>query len=389
MTKDVIIVGASIAGVGVANELRQCGFQGGITLLDSQPHLPYDRPPLSKTALLEVEESIILHPEDHYRKNAIDLKLGVEVESLDGAAREIRLKDGQRLTADAIVVATGARARPFPGSVPQDDVWTIRDLNDAACLKKRFESCSSVAVVGGGFIGAEVASSARKRGLAVMIVEIANQPFERLLGPEVAARLVGFHRQAGIEVLCQVAATGISRRATGGCDLTLSDGRQISADVVVVGMGSLPNHEWLAESGVATGNGVLCDAFGLTSVPGIYAAGDVAAWSDSKTGRHVRHEHWTSAREQGRIVAQHIAGQLPSAWSEFVPYFWSDMHGKRLQVLGDTEGADAVRFVFTNDEKQSFVAEYGRRGVLVGVAGCNAAGKTMQYLRKLPEAPQF
>lgn len=383
MSDGVLIVGASVAGVGAANELRRCGFAGGITLVDTQTHLPYDRPPLSKAALQGATvPDLQFHDRGHYERMKIDLCLGYAAERLDRDARTVVLNSGQRLTADRIIIATGARARPFRADRVGGTVHLLRDLDDAMRLRHALYPGKRLAVIGGGFIGAEVASSAVGLGLEVVVIEAAKLPFERVLGAELAGRLAGLHVQAGVELLCGV---GVDRVEGMDCgqQMVLGDGRRIEADIVVAGLGSLPNVEWLATSGLKLSNGIVCDDRGWTGTPGIFAAGDVAAWLDPFTGRHERHEHWTAAREQARIVVQSISGEAVTSWRDFVPYFWSDIHGVRLQMLGSAAGADEVRMVHDDREKRSFVAEYFRAGELTGVVGCNAGARTMRYGSRL------
>ena len=381
----VLVVGASVAGVGAVNELRRCGYAGAVTLIDGQAHLPYDRPPLSKAALWEPDLPSHFHDAAHYRALDVTLWLGIPARALHRDTKTVELANGETLSADAIVIATGARARPFPADRTHGRVHTIRDLDDAATLRADLTPGRSLAVVGGGFIGAEVASSAAKLGLKITIIEMTGLPFERILGPAVAARVARLHTDAATAVISGV---GVVRIEDGGetRQLVLSDGRRLAADIVVVGLGSQPNVEWLEGSGVSLADGVACDPCGRTNVPGIYAAGDAAAWPCPRTGLLERNEHWTAAREQGRIVAQTIVGARENRWADFVPYFWSDMHGKRIQLLGSTKGATNAAFVFDDPEKGSFVVEYRRDGALIGVAGCNAAVKVMRYAPRLVAA---
>lgn len=386
MSTSVLVVGASIAGVGVANELRKSGFAGNITLADSQPYPPYDRPPLSKSYLLGSDEapvSVSLHEDGHYVTQGIDLVLRARAMRLDPAAKTVAFEDGRQLTADVIVIATGARARQFPVERCDAPVWTIRDLDDAVALRRAMAGKARLAVVGGGFIGAEVASSMRSVGVAVDIYEMAPLPFERILGATVATRLLDLHLRAGVVVHCDANVARIGSNPDGSRFIELADGTRNPADVVVCGLGSLPNTEWLEGSGVTIDNGVICNEVGKTGFADIFAAGDVARWSDGAGRPGHRHEHWTSAREQGRIVAQTIANSEAEKWHEHVPYFWSDLHGKRFQVLGDLAGADCVSFVHEDAERDAFVAEYRRAEALVGVAGYNAGAKTMRYLTEL------
>ena len=384
MTDSVLVVGASVAGVGAADELRRCGFSGSITLVDGQAHLPYDRPPLSKAAL-QAEPALPdlqFHDGDHYARLNIELKLGTAAQRLDPDTRSVLLESGERLSADRIIIATGARARPFPAGRCADMVHTLRDLDDAARLRALLQPGKRLAVIGGGFIGAEVASSARNLGMEVVVIEAAPLPFERIFGHEIAARVAALHAEAGVELKCGVAVDRIEEFGCGH-QVMLGDDRRIEADIVVAGLGSVPNVEWLLSSGISLSNGVICDDRGQTGTPGVFAAGDAAAWLDPFSRRHVRHEHWTAAREQARIVAQSIVGEIETPWHSFVPYFWSDLYGVRIQMLGTVADADDIQIVHQDTGKRAFVAEYHKAGNLVGVVGCNAGAKTMRYGAKL------
>jgi len=388
MVDSVLIIGASVAGVGAANELRRCGFSGRITLVDAQAHLPYDRPPLSKGTIYgqEAIPDLQFHDRDHYTRTNIDLQIGTAAQMLDLDTRTIVLESGQRLTADRIIVATGARARPFPPNRCTGTVHLLRDLDDATRLRALLRPGKRLVVIGGGFIGAEVASTAAGLGLNVVVIEAARLPFERVLGSQVAARLASLHVEAGVELLCGVSVERIENSGCGQRVFIAGDLR-IDADVVVAGLGSLPNVEWLASSGLEISNGILCDEQGRTRSLGIFAAGDVAAWHDPFNGKHVRHEHWTAAREQARIVAQSISGSVVTPWRDFVPYFWSDLYGVRLQMLGSAVDADDIRIVHQDEEKRAFVVEYRKAGELTGVVGSNAGARTMRYGSKLARNP--
>jgi 3-phenylpropionate/trans-cinnamate dioxygenase ferredoxin reductase subunit len=382
MADSVLIVGASVAGVGAANELRRCGFVGKISLVDAQLHLPYDRPPLSKAALQDETTALQFHDSEHYARARINLHLGSPAQQFCPDNRTLMMQSGRRLNADAFIIATGARARPFPPDRCNGKVHLIRDLDDALELRALLQPGKHLAVIGGGFIGAEVASSAARLGLEVTVIEAMGLPFERIFGREIAARIAKLHEDAGVELMCGV---GVERIETSvvGQRLLLGNGLIVDADIVVAGLGSLPNLEWLAHSGLKLDNGIVCDEHGSTGIPGVYAAGDVASWMNPHTGVHERHEHWTAAREQARILAQSIAGVAASAWREFVPYFWSDIHGVRIQLLGSATGADDIQIVHEDKEKKAFLVEFRKVGHLIGVVGANAAARTMRYGAKL------
>jgi NADPH-dependent 2,4-dienoyl-CoA reductase/sulfur reductase-like enzyme len=386
MTDGTVIVGASVAGIAAAGELRRIGYSGPITLIDAQPHLPYDRPPLSKALLTGQADAtaIAFHPRERYGELGVDIRTGVTATGLDVNGRLVFLDSGAPIRAQSLVIATGARARPFPAVAAGTEVRTIRGLDDAQRLAPELVPGARVAIIGGGFIGAEVASSARHLGCAVTVIEAASLPFEPLLGPEVAALLATLHRAAGTDLRCGAVVTMVESHGTGQ-RLILADGNAVDADVVVAGLGAIPNAEWLADSGLLSDGTVHCDVRGRAAVAGIWAAGDVATWPAPKDELGRRHEHWTSAREQARIVAHDIAGVKGPSWTDNVPYVWSDQYGKRIQILGTPDGADVVKIIEHNPAQQSFLAIYGRSERLAAVVGCGAATKVMRYRPKLAD----
>lgn len=391
MTAGTVIVGASVAGIGAANELRRLGYDAPITMIDAQPHLPYDRPPLSKgllTGQADVE-AIAFHQREHYEELDLDMWTGVTATGVDVPGRQVLLGDGRSIRAESVVVASGARARPFPATAGGGEVRTIRELDDANALAPQLVRGARVAVIGGGFIGAEVASSARHLGCEVTIIEAGRLPFEALLGPNVATMLAQLHKAAGTSLRCGTVVTRVETLTGAGAPspgqrLVLASGETIDADVVVAGLGAIPNAEWLANSGLLTAGTVHCDARGRAA-PGIWAAGDIATWPDARDGVARRHEHWTSAREQARIVAHDIAGVDGPSWADSVPYVWSDQYGKRIQILGTPGGADEVKLIELDPVRLSFLAVYGHVGRLAAVVGCGAAAKVMRYRLKLAD----
>ncbi|HEY3691657.1 MAG TPA: FAD-dependent oxidoreductase [Pseudonocardiaceae bacterium] len=386
MPNGTVIVGGSVAGVGVAIELRRLGYEDAVTILEAQPTPPYDRPPLSKGVLTGTVDpaDLAFHPEEQYTQLGIDIRTSTRAVGLDDDQLAVRLTDGSKVAADMIVIASGARARPFPTDELSGAVWTVRDLPDAIGLSSALAKAERVVIIGGGFIGAEVATSARALGCAVVLVEVGTLPFEPLLGIEVATRLARLHESGGTEVRCGVGVERVEQLAVGQ-RVHLADGSHVDADVVVAGLGAVLNVEWLAGSGLVGDRGVRCDDRGHTMRSGVYAVGDVATWTNGD-GVAVRHEHWTSAREQARIVAHEIAAIEGPRWSDSVPYVWSDQYGKRIQVLGSPAGADLVKVVDEDLGRGSFVALYARAGRLIGVVGCNAAGRTMRYRSRLAAA---
>ncbi|WP_336793432.1 NAD(P)/FAD-dependent oxidoreductase [Gordonia malaquae] len=357
----VVIVGGGLAGVRTAEALRSADFAGPITLLAGESHLPYDRPPLSKSVLtqpLDIDD-VAYHSEDWYEDNRIDLRLNESAESLDPAARVVHTSAGS-LPYDDVVIATGARARDVFTDAPSG-VITLRTIDDARRLRESLRSARRLVIVGAGFIGLEVASSARELGVDVVVAEASAAPLSRSLGTEVAELVVASARSAGVEIRC-----GATISALIGDDVIsaveLADGERLECDVVVVGVGSLPNIEWLADSGLDVGPlGLLCDHRGAAA-HGVWGVGDVAAWSDAD-GIRRRHEHWTSATEQARALAHHMTADTAFS-STSTSYVWSDQFGRRINIIGDT-GADADVRIVSHGSSDLFVL-YARGGHLVG-----------------------
>jgi NADPH-dependent 2,4-dienoyl-CoA reductase/sulfur reductase-like enzyme len=306
--KTVAVVGASLAGLSSVRALRSQGFDGRLVVIGDEPHRPYDRPPLSKEFLAGkvTAPDIALEADDEDLQ--AEWLLGVRAERLDLAERSVLLGDGTRVQADGVVVATGANARVLPGTDGLTGIHTLRTLDDALALRAELEPGRRLVVIGAGFIGAEVASTARALGLDVTVVEAMETPLAGPLGAEMGDVVGSLHADHGVRLLCGVGV----RRFTGASrvdGIELADGRRLPADLVLVGVGAHPNVEWLHGSGLGLGNGILCDSGGLTSVPGVVAVGDCAAWYDRRIGRHHRVEHWTGALDRPkRAVATLLSG---------------------------------------------------------------------------------
>ncbi|MEU8646650.1 FAD-dependent oxidoreductase [Streptomyces sp. NPDC048674] len=342
--RTVTVVGASLSGLYAARELRAQGFDGRLVIVGAEPHLPYDRPPLSKDFLTghAGEDQLALTDAEESAQLDVAWLLGVGARGLDTRGRAVVLGDGRTVPTDGVVVATGASARRLPGDgLP--GVHTLRTLDDARALRAELTAGPRrVVVVGGGFVGAETASSCTALGHDVTIVEAAPLPLVPQLGPEMAAVCAALHRRAGTRLVTGAAVAGF--RAGGAAPGTvtgveLRDGRMLPADVVIVGIGAVPNTGWLADSGLHLQDGVVCDAGCATALPNVVAVGDVA-----RVGG-IRAEHWTSATEQPRAaVASLLAGRTVES-ARPLPYFWSDQYGARIQFAGRRHPADTVRIV--------------------------------------------
>lgn len=387
--KTVAVVGASLAGLSAARALRAQGYDGRLVLVGDETHRPYDRPPLSKQFLAGRLSEADLALETETEDLDITWALGVTAAGLDARERAVRLADGRSLRADGVVVATGATARALPGGGRLAGVHTLRTLDDAKALRADLARAERVVVVGAGFIGAEIASTARSMGLRVTLVEPGPAPLAAALGVEMGTVISALHAEHGVDVLC---GTGVRElTGTGRTDgVLLTDGRRLPADVVVVGIGARPNVGWLAGSGVTTGDGVLCDADGSTSLPGVVAVGDCAAWFDPSLGGHHRVEHWTGALQRAPIAVR----TLLSAGSAVPepprpPYFWSDQYGLRIQVIGRIQPDDTLTIEEGDIADHSFLAVYRRREQPVAVLGMNQPRLFTRWRKRLEAvAPQ-
>lgn len=369
--ESLVIVGASLAGLSAARAARRQGFTGRLVIVGDDPHRPYDRPPLSKEFLSGRfrAEDLALEAEDD-RLDA-EWVLGVRAVSFDALTREVGLEDGRRVRADRLVVATGASARQLPQVAGLGNVLTLRTLEDARKLRALVERGGRLVVVGAGFIGAEVASTSHALGLHVTVLEKSPTPLCGPLGAELGAVVAGLHRRAGVELLCGVDIDRFEQHDGAVTRVHLVDGRVLPADVVVVGVGAQPNVGWLEGSGVELGNGVVCDEVGRTSVPGVVAVGDCAAWLDPRTGRHRRVEHWTGALDRPAVAVGALLGHEDAFRPVEQPYFWSDQYGTRIQFVGDAASADRIVYEHGGPEEDSFLAVYYAGEEPVAVLGWN------------------
>ncbi|WP_055478759.1 NAD(P)/FAD-dependent oxidoreductase [Sphaerimonospora mesophila] len=388
--RTVAVVGASLAGLSAARALRDQGYDGRLVLIGDEPHRPYDRPPLSKEFLAGRMDEADLALETETDDLDATWILGTAAAALDPGERAVRLGDGRTVRTDAVVIATGAAARTLPGTERLSGVHTLRTLDDARALRADLAGAERLVVVGAGFIGAEIASTARALGLHVTLVEPAPAPLAAAIGAEMGAVVAGLQAGQGVEVLC---GTGV-REVTGTTradGVILTDGRRVPADVVVVGIGARPNVAWLAGSGVEIADGVLCDATGATGVPGVVAVGDCAAWFDPAGGAHRRVEHWTgAARRPAVAVRALLAGASATSGCSGSdvrppepPYFWSDQCGVRIQFAGRTGPGDEITVEEGSLADRSFVAVYRRGDRPVAVLGIDLPRPFTRWRKRL------
>ncbi|MGW0557289.1 NAD(P)/FAD-dependent oxidoreductase [Streptomyces sp. NPDC002926] len=369
--RTVAVVGASLAGLSAARSLRKQGYDGRLVVIGDEPHRPYDRPPLSKEFLAGAIGEADLALETNGEDLQAEWLLGMRAAGFDPGDRSVKLADGRSVRADGVVIATGATARMLPGGDGLAGVHTLRTLDDARALRADLAAGGRLVVIGGGFIGAEVASTAYGLGLDVTVVEAAPTPLAGPLGELMGGVVSTLHADHGVRLLCGVGVKGLSGAARVEAVL-LEDGRRLPADTVVVGVGARPCVEWLDGCGVVLDNGVKCGADGRTSVSGLVAVGDCASWYDPVAGVHRRVEHWTGARERpDAAVAALLSGGAATPGVPKPPYFWSDQYGVRIQFAGHSAGADSVTVEEGLPDDRSFLAVYRRSGHPVAVLGMN------------------
>ncbi|WP_405754574.1 NAD(P)/FAD-dependent oxidoreductase [Streptomyces sp. NBC_00073] len=387
--KTVAVVGASLAGLSAARSLREQGYDGRLVLIGDEPHRPYDRPPLSKEFLAGEIDEDALALEAEGEDLAAVWELGARAVGLDTGSRaehHVRLADGRSVRAHGIVIATGAAPRTLPGSGGLDGVHVLRSLDDARALRADLARGGRLVVVGAGFIGAEVASTARRLGLDVTVVEAAPTPLAGPLGREMGSLVSRLHADHGVRLLCGTGVRALAGRGRVEAVL-LGDGRRLAADTVVVGVGARPCTDWLAGSGLDLADGVRCDAAGRTNVPGVVAVGDCAAWYEPAIGAHRRVEHWTGARERpAAAVAALLCGGRGVPQAPRPPYFWSDQYGTRIQFAGHCTHADSVTVEEGAAADRSFLAVYRSAGRPVAVLGLDRPRPFTRWRRRLAGA---
>ena len=359
----IVIAGGGLAAQRAVEALRRNGHEGTIHLVSDEAVAPYDRPPLSKEYLAGgIDEAALrFRGDDWYRDRDVELLLGERAAGLDVAARELTLASGARLPFSQLLIATGSRPRRLPRTERFSNVHELRSIADARRLRTALHPDARVVVIGAGFIGQEVASTARAAGAHVTVIEAAPAPLAAVLGVELGGWFARLHRDEGIDVHVSARITDLHGR-DGVNAIELDDGRRIDCDLVVVGIGTVPATAWLAGSGLDDG-GIPVDAAGRTRAPGVYAAGDAAKHFDARFGVHTRTEHWEAAARQGAAAARAMLGlDVPPAAT---PSFWSDQHGIRIQYVGHAHGADEI-LIDGDPDARDFTATFADNGRTIG-----------------------
>jgi NADPH-dependent 2,4-dienoyl-CoA reductase/sulfur reductase-like enzyme len=381
----LVVVGASLAGLRAVESARKSGYSGRVTLIGAEEHLPYDRPPLSKEFLrAEPTADPVFRTERTLREDlGVNLRLGQYASGLDCRRHVVHL-DGEEVPYSALVIATGAQARTLPNTAKLRGVFTLRTLDDARSVREALDAGARTVIIGAGFIGSEVASAARKRGLPVTIVEAAPVPLTRSVGLEMGSLLADLHRREGVDLRL---GTEVERINGNGSvqSVVLTGGAEIPADLVVVGIGAAPSTGWLEDSGIeldARDKGVLCNRTLGTKAPRVHAAGDVCHWTSELFGRRVRLEHWTSAAEQGALAAHNALNPDQAKQYDTVPYFWSDWYDNRIQFVGEPS-ADDVWVIAQRWDDRKLLALYRKEDRIVAALTVNRPTLIMKLRRMI------
>jgi NADPH-dependent 2,4-dienoyl-CoA reductase/sulfur reductase-like enzyme len=383
----VVIVGASLGGLRTAQSLRSADFAGRITLVGDEERPPYDRPPLSKQVLSGEwqPEQASLADDAELKRLELDLRLGVRATHLDLPGKAVVLDGDERVGYDTAVIATGATPRAIPGTPHLAGIHTLRTLDECLALRADLDEASRVVVVGAGFIGAEVAATAREKGLDVTVLEALPIPLARGLGSELGPVIAGLHLDHGVDLRTGTGVAGFE--GDGRVErVLLADRSSIDADVVVVGIGVVPNTAWLDDSGLELRDGIVCDEHcRAVGAPDVYAVGDVARWYNPLFEQEMRLEHWTNAVDQAMAVAATITG-TPTPYAP-VPYVWSDQYGSKIMIAGHVGPTDAIEVPIGSYDDRKFVALAHHEGRLTAVVGLNEPRKVLRLRRMLESRP--
>lgn len=395
----VVIVGASLAGLRGAETLRAEGHRGPIVMVGAEPHMPYDRPPLSKQLLAGTWglDRVVLRPPEKIEALSVDLRLGRRATGIDLEGHTVTLDDGSRLNYDGALLATGAQPRTLADADGVGGVHTLRTLDDCQALAgATAEPSTPLVVIGAGFIGAEVAATCRGRGLPVTVLEALPVPLARVLGEQMGGACAALQREHGVDLRTGASVSGLDTDDSGHVRaVRLAGGDAVEASVVVVGIGVLPTTAWLEGSGLSIDDGVMArstlhvegDGDGVDDV---VVAGDMARWFDVGLGAHRRIEHWTNAAEQGAHAARSLMAGCNAAFPyDAVPYFWSDQYDVKIQVIGHPGPDDEVVVVDGSVDSGRFVALYGRGGRLAAALGFGRPRQLMGYRHFLESRASF
>jgi len=377
MSETVLIIGAGHGAAQAIASLRQEKFDGNIILVGEEDYLPYNRPPLSKT-FLEGDlplERLYIKGEVFYEKHAIDARLGRRVSKIDPDAKTATLDNGDEINWDHLILATGGYVRKMncPGH-DLDAIHYLRNVNDVYAIQKDFEQAENVVIVGGGYIGLEIAAVSRKRGKDVTILEMADRILNRVVAPEMSEFYHNVHTEEGVTILCDTGVTAFEGTDGRVSKVITADGDEYDADMVIVGIGIIPAQELAADAGIACENGITVDEYCRTSAKDVYAIGDCCTHPSALYGGRIRLESVPNAMGQAKTTAKAICGDL-QVYNE-VPWFWSDQYDMKLQIVGLSNGYDQI-VIRKNDKPRSLAAFYLKEGQLISMDGVNSPAEFM------------
>lgn len=374
----VVVVGAGLAGASAAKALRAHGFDGEVVLVGDEPEQPYERPPLSKAYLMgrSPREEVFVNPPSWYAEHGVDLRLGTAVTAIDRAGRRVHLADGETLPFARLLLATGSAPRRLPvAGTDLDGVLTLRRLPDSDRLRDALADGGPLAVIGGGWIGLEVAAAARDAGVQVTVIEATDLPLQRVLGPEVARVFAGLHRSHGVDLRLGATVTAITGRRGAVTGVRLGDGTLVPASAVLVAVGAAPSVALAATAGLAVGDGVLVDEHLRTSDPDVYAVGDIANAYHPKLGIRVRVEHWANALNQPPVAVADLLGE-PAVYDR-PPYFYTDQYELGMEYMGHAPPGRYDRLVVRGDlEDLEFIAFWLHHGRVSAAMNVNTWADT-------------
>jgi 3-phenylpropionate/trans-cinnamate dioxygenase ferredoxin reductase subunit len=382
VSRQFVVVGAGYCGMAAVVALRDGGFDGRLLMIGEEPHYPYERPPLSKAYLrgTHLREKLFPRPGSWYAEHGVEALVSTRIQAVNAAEQVVELDGGEPIAYDRLLLATGGRPRPLRG-IAGDRVLYLRTLEDADRLRTRLIPGSRLVVVGAGFIGCEVAATARSLGVAVTVLEALDRPLGRVFGDEIGTLVADIHRDEGVDLRCGQAVTSVINRG-GEAIVTTSEGATISCDIVVVGVGLVPNVELVTGTGVQIDNGIVVDEYCRTSVPGIYAAGDVANHYHPIFGRRMRVEHYDNALRQGAAAAANMLDR--AVVFDDVHWFWSDQYAHNLQYVGCADGWDQLVLRGCVRDRR-FTAFYLQQGTIVAAFSIDR-GKDVLAAKRLIHA---
>lgn len=380
----VAVIGGSAGGLLAVEALRRTGFDGAITLIGDEPHLPYDRPPLSKQILNGqwAADRVTLRPRAAIDALGVDLRLGLAATGLDADAHTVRLADGTDLPYEGLIVATGVRARGLPGAEGVKGVHTLRTLDDALALRARLRPGRRLVVVGAGFVGAEVAAVARVLGADVTVLEAGPVPMELAIGRHAGLFLAGLHEENGVHIRTEAVVTEVVGADGEVAAVVLADGEVVPADDLLIAIGSTPNTEWLADCGLDVTNGLVCDEY-CAAAPDVYGVGDVAAWHNPLFDTTMRVEHRTNAAEQALAAAGNLFARDARRPYAPVPYVWSDQYDAKVQTYGYLRDHDEELVLENSPAQRRLLVAYRRGGRLTGVLAVGEPPRVVRAWRAL------